>query len=314
MSASELRKELGKLCKGRGLMGPLDPGLVGPRLIERMTASGVSDSVDRGSVISWLTTAVEPLPEDLRLVAQVALGVHPEARKRFLGERLQWLAETLGRDERTVRRRVDEALVLLANVLSEEKAPISRSSARKNGWYFASIKTLVRLDLPLREVIEERRLVATAAALDTLEIEVSLPRSPGEVVRELSAEAMFGGLLIAVERPSDSLRRFVIKLPRTLRRGDRHSLTLRYTFPDPNLLRHYALTPLVRCDDFQLCLKCPPPEQIRVWRLDAVTPRMLDDSPAAGTEVMPDAANELSIEFSNPALGLAHGFRWRFLK
>lgn len=314
MTESELRKELGRLCKGRGLTGPLTPGLVGPLLTERITELGVSDTVDRSSLISWLTTAVEPLPEDLRLTARVALGIHPEARRRFLRERLQWLAEALGRDERTVRRRVDEALTLLADVLSETRPEADGSFTRKNRWYFASIRTLVRLDLPSREVIEERRLVSTSAALDTLEVEVSLPRSPSGTVRELFAEAMFGGLLISVERPSDSLRRFVIKLPRVLKRGDHHDLTIRYTFSDPDLLRHYALTPLVRCDSFQLRLKCPPPERIRLWQLNGVTPRTLDDPPATDTEVVPNTANELSIEFSSPALGLAHGFRWHFLR
>src|SRR4051794_15286567 len=107
---SELYQELRKLCRGRGLLTPDLDRVMGPALTELSGAGG------RRALAALLTERTESLPADLRLAARVALALHPHANQRFLSERLDWLAADSRRDIRTVRRRVEEALSLLAEL------------------------------------------------------------------------------------------------------------------------------------------------------------------------------------------------------
>ena len=307
------RDELRKLCKGRGLLTP-DLRL-GPHLSEKMRVSGMTkdEQRQRAQVGGWLSARLAGLPDDLSAVAGTALGLHPEAQHRFLGGRVQWLASALDRDERTIRRRIDDALSLLAEYLADD--PVERAHPAPSspaGWYFASVRSVVRLDLPEPEVLEERRITVTAPTLDTMVIEVSLP--PGKDLddpRDLFAEVVFGGLLTSRTRPSSSHFRFDVSLPRRLNRGEQHDLAIRYFFPSGHrLVPHYTLVPLIRCDRFQLRLRASPSSGPRhAWLLDGIPPRAVDDPPAPVPTTF-DAAYEATAEFTRLALGHAYGLRW----
>ncbi|MFI0486629.1 hypothetical protein [Actinomadura sp. 9N215] len=320
-SHDALHEELRRLCKGRGLLGQDFTNRLGPALIRRMSAAGLGTSGhwQRGPVAEWLAAWLRSLPADLEFVARVALGLHPEAGQRFLGERIGWLAGRLERDERTVRRRIDEALRLLAEfVAAGTPAAVSGTSVpgageRRAGWYFETVRAVVRLDVPEPEILEMRRIAVTVAELRSLVIAVSLPANPRAPAPDLFAEIVFGGLLVSREHPSNSLFKFVIEPPRPLRAGDRHDLALRYWFPAGHrMVPHYALTPLTRCDAFMLrvrfSLSRPPG---RVWLLDGVPPRTLDDPPTGLTEVALDRAAEAQVGFEDLAVGHAFGLRWQ---
>ncbi|TDB83715.1 hypothetical protein E1264_27370 [Actinomadura sp. KC216] len=346
VEASAFHAELRRLCKGRGLLGQDFANRLGPALIRRMKAGdpGEQGAWRRGTVAEWLGTWLPALPADLEFVARVALGLHPGAGQRFLGERIRYLAEQLERDERTVRRRLDEALCLLAEFLaagtpaampgtSVPEPPVPASSAlgppvpgppvagastpgerkERTGWYCENVHTVVRLDLPEPEILEMRRIAVTAAELRHLVISVSVPPAPGGPAGELFADVMFGGLLVSREHPSKSLFRFVIEPAHPLRAGERHDFALKYRFSDGHrMVPHYALTPLSRCDAFLLRVRFPlsrPPE--RVWLLDAVPPRTLDDPPAGLPEVALDRAAEARAGFGDLAIGHAFGLRWQ---
>lgn len=312
------RDELRKLCKGRGLLAPDFLVRLGPHLSGRMRESGMAEDElrQRAQVSTWISGRLAGLPDDLSMVARAALGLHPEARQRFLGERVRWLASALDHDERTVRRRIDEALGLVAEYLAagsadsaEPARPASRSPA---GWYYASVRSVVRLDLPEPEVLEERRITVTAPSLDAMVIEVSLPpaRELGGP-RDLFAEVVFGGLLASRTRPSSSHFRFDIALPRRLDRGEQHDVAVRYSFPPGHrLVPHYTLVPLTRCDRFQLRLRASPRSgPHHAWLVDGVPPRAVDDPPAPIPTTF-DAAYEATAEFRRLELGHAYGLRW----
>lgn len=315
------RAELRRLCKGRGVRGVAALEALGPALTRRMRGSGMSEEQTRvrARAAAWLGTWTAVLPDDLRDAAHVALGLHPDAQHRFLGDRVQWLAEELERDERTARRRVDEALTLLAEAMAESgretpgparPRPTAAETGERPGWYFASVRSLVRLDRPAPEAIEERRFVVTADELDRFTVDVSVPRGDGSTPVGLCAEVLFGGTLTMTQHPSESHFRFGFRFPRTLRRGDHHELVIRYSFPAGHVPPHYALTPLLRCDHFQLRLRCPHGSGVRVWRLDGVPPRTLDDPPPSRPAVALDAAHQAAAEFTTLSLGHAYGFRW----
>jgi hypothetical protein len=115
---AEAHVELRGLCRGRGVLAADLDARVGPAL-HRLAA--LPETADRGArravLTDWLRARVAGLPDDLRLVAGVALGLDPRAPHRLLKDRLGWLAVELDRDPRTVRRRADEAIRLLAEML-----------------------------------------------------------------------------------------------------------------------------------------------------------------------------------------------------
>lgn len=316
---AEFRAELRRLCKGRGLLGPDLGDRIGPALHRRMSVAGLAGpgAPRRAVLVDWLESWLRELPEDLRLAARVALGLHPRAARRFLSDRVSWLAGELDRDERTVRRRIDEALDLLTELMTDRAAQAMaaiRPPEGPSGWYFECVRSVVRLDTPGPEVFEERRVVATVHDLDSLVIAVSLP-VPGHPVADradLFAEVVFGGRLSARERPSESLFRFLIDLPRAMHAGDRHDLALRFWLPpEQPMAPHYALTPLVRCDRLLVRVKFADKAlPAHVWRVDGVTPRMLDDAPAGLPEVTVNRVAEAEAVFTELALGHAYGLRW----
>jgi hypothetical protein len=314
--------EVKSLCRGRGLLAPDLDTRVGPLLAKLADLGGIPDGPARRSTLtSWLASRADSLPEDLRVVARVALGLDPRARHRFLGERLGWLAEDLGRDRRTVRRRADEALRLLAELALEHTATpaahvgaTAADSAPTQGWYTESIEIVVRLDGPDPEILMKRRIVPVDDGIEQVTLAVSLPRPhPGTPAgRDLSADVLFGGLLHRRERTSESHFRFVVLLPRRLRVRERHEIGLRLGIPPgQRMAPHFAFTPFGRCDELLLRVRFPatrPPT--RVWLLQAVPPRTADDEPDNLPVVQPDRAGEVQGRFTSLSPGLGYGFRW----
>jgi hypothetical protein len=119
--------ELKILRKGRGVFVARIDERVGPAL---RALSGVADGAStaelRRGLAELLKRPAAELPEDLRVAALVALGLYPGARLPFYQERIRWLAEYLQRDERTARRRADQAIEQLAELAS---APAARPNA-----------------------------------------------------------------------------------------------------------------------------------------------------------------------------------------
>jgi hypothetical protein len=122
--ASSLRRELRTLCRGRGVFASDLPARLGP-LLEEHLGNTRGDHGSRARLIALLAPPIEALPQDLALVARVALGLHEGTRHRFLRDRLDWLAGLMARDIRTVRRRLDESLDLLAETIEARTARAS---------------------------------------------------------------------------------------------------------------------------------------------------------------------------------------------
>jgi hypothetical protein len=302
----QVRRELRLLCRGRGVLAPDLRRRIGPRLAARL-----SDAGERGAIVDWLRGHVRQLPGDLRLAASVGLGLHPPADARFLGERLDWLAGHLAREQRTVRRRLDEALALLAELVSTSNpTPPVEPSATGGSWYSRSVRALVTLDRGEPEVFEERAIVAAGPAVDAVTLAMSIPRIPGQDPPEVLVDVLHGGLLTRTERPSASHFKFVVELPREVGPDDEHHLGLRYRLrPGQQMTPHYALIPLSRCDRFTLRVRFPaPPPTVRL--LAGVPTRSLDDDPGELPVVEPDRAGEVFVRFAGLTPGLGYGLRW----
>ncbi len=126
---SDFSDELQRLRRGRGVMATDLEARIGPVLRTR-AAIGDSDRPQqvRARFTAYATGLARSLPEDLGLAFSVGLALHPDARFRFLEQRMEWLANELSRDVRTARRRFDEAVILL-DTSNERGGDQSRTSS-----------------------------------------------------------------------------------------------------------------------------------------------------------------------------------------
>src|ERR1051325_9284338 len=137
---AELVSELKALRKGRGLLVSETAGRIAPALRE---ISGVTEGDGpadiRDKVAQRLVHLADDLAIDLRLAVLAALAILPDARLRLYQDRTAWVATKLGRDARTVRRRVDEGIHQLAQLAQLGTPPPSVTgpdpNAPRAGWH-----------------------------------------------------------------------------------------------------------------------------------------------------------------------------------
>jgi hypothetical protein len=269
---------------------------------------GVVPGDGPAAVSRKLQAALDPLVDELpsddrRVVASAALGLHPVATG-VLTRRIEWLAGHLRMSRRTVMRRIDETFQLLAGI-AIAKAPASRSLYRLGeGWVVEELRTLVRLDKPATEVIQERRIVATRDQVDSVNDVSGLPS--GAEAAEL--EVVFGGRLNHLDRRSTRLR-YSIELPTALRRGETHSYAIQFRLPEGHPpAPYYVVVPSVYIRDFVLRVRLDPSRlPLRVWRVEDANQREIDHPDFAGEAVRPDRVGEILATFHEPSPGLAHG-------
>ena len=221
-----LARELRALCRGRGVLAtdlrdrlgpPASPLLAGGRRPGRHRSARRTERTARHR-------ARGPPPGPPHLGPGVALGLHPDADSPFLGDRLQWLVRRLEREERTVRRRLDEAMTLLAETLvADDGGSEMITEAPSDRWYLRSVSTLVSLDGAEPEVFEQRKIVSTTRALTALTVAMSVYHLADEALsrRVKPQRSLWRAArpLRAAERQSVPLRRRVAVTGRAKRRA-----------------------------------------------------------------------------------------------
>jgi hypothetical protein len=122
---------------------------------------------------------------------------------------------------------------------------------------------------------------------------------------------LFGATLLSKEHDTGSRFRYLLKLPRTLRAGERHEYGLLFRVPHNQLMRtHYVFISPRRCDLFDLRIRFDPdrrPDQI--WRVNETFHRALDEAPA-GDQLTLDPAGELHLRFYDLRPGFGYGAKW----
>ena len=306
-------RELNELRRGRGLDAADLHQRIGPCL---RAACAITDTdqpaAARQKLVLRLTELCGRLPPDLKLAALAALGLHEEAAGEFLDRRISWLASVLDRDPRTARRRIDLAFRRLHELLG---APAFRSDLHPlAGWYVESMKAMLRLDRTPPELQEERRIVAEVDELDELVLPFSVPAEPGsDPVPDITADALSGGEIVEARQVSASHAQFIMRLPNPLRLGQRHEYGIRFTPQRTELRPYYAMTPLRRCEEFSVRVRfdrAAPPS--RVWRLNGVPARVIDDGVDSGDALTVNRVGEVGLEFHDLHQGLSYGLQWSF--
>src|SRR5215813_4658979 len=177
-----LTAESKTLRKGRGVSVAQIGDRVGPALRALLGVAEGTNAVElRQKLTDRLEKLANELPDDLRVAALVALGLHREAQRPFYQERIHWLADHLQRDERTARRRADEALDRLAEIaVAPGVAPSADAAAGSDEWYVSELRCVLVLDRDLPEAFEYRRITANRDHLTEIDLSLTLPPDPAE--------------------------------------------------------------------------------------------------------------------------------------
>ncbi len=315
--SDELAAELKTLRKGRGIFVPQIGERVGPML---RAACGVVAGDSAGDMRRKVTARLEEhaagLPQDLQISVLAALAIHPDARLPFYQDRIRWVARYLNRDERTARRRVDDGIGQLAELMAgavNGAEPSGEPSSQS--WRVEELRSIVLLDQPVQEAIELRRIVAERDGLDRLDLAFTLPRDPTDPdsSRELVIDVLFGGTLIRRMAESSERVGFALDLPRALERRETYEFGLRFRAPAGRPVRpHYTCVSKLQHDHFDLRVRFDPARPPRqIWKLDSVFQRDVDDPIPSGEPVSVDAAGEVHLTFRHLTPGLAYGVRWQ---
>ncbi|HWC82118.1 MAG TPA: hypothetical protein VG756_19375 [Pseudonocardiaceae bacterium] len=314
----QLDAELRALRKSRGVDADVSQLRVGDTL---RAACGITDSDGlaevRRKVVDRLESLAGELPDDQQIAVRTAFGLIPEARAPFLRERVRWAAEQLDRDERTVRRRIDQGTRRLAELAAARLSPPARPGGPSEAelWHTKILRTMLNLTLSAPEAFEFRRIVADQDGVREIDLAVTLTAPPPDAASPASAlvmDVLYGGSL--VRRSMESEHRFgmALALPYPLNRGAEHEFAVRFRVPDGETIRpHFVAVPRLRCDHLEVRVKFDEKKlPTAVWQLTKVFQDELDD-PARRTEpVAVDSASELRIEFDQPAPGFAYGVQW----
>lgn len=312
--ATVVEQELNHLRRGRGALGTSVAQRIGPALREICGIVEQDDPSAMGRKLTLrLTETATRLPEDLRIVAMVGLGLHPDADQRFLDDRLEWLAQRWKCGERTVVRRLNEAIHHLAQELVREEQR-GLPKADPDGWYVESFKALLRMDVDPPEALEDRIAVATVDGLTELATSISVPRHPDDKseTHQIDVELVYGGRLELREQPYETYFRNVIALPAPLNIGEQHKYAMRVRLPGGQpMAPHYVHVPLRRSDHFELRIRFDPARLPRmVWRLTEVATAVIYEDKPTSDILEPDCFGEIQCEFRNLRQGFGYGLRW----
>jgi hypothetical protein len=311
-----LIKELKTLRKGRGLFVRQIGERVGPTLREVCNVLDTDGPAEvRRKTSERLEALAGGLPEDLNIAILAAFALHPDARLPFYQERVRWTAHRLSRDDRTARRRIDEAIERLAELALSGAEESEAAQVSVTGWHTDELRISLALDQSTPEAFEIRRVVADRDRISELDLAMTLTAPPERgqqaKVEELSLDVFFGGRLIQKRLESTDRFGFVLELPTPLNREARHEFALRYRVLNGHMQPHYVCVPKHRCDVFDLHVRFDPENlPTSVWRLNDAFQRDVDDPTPSGEILTPDAAGEVHITFRRLTPGLAYGLRW----
>ncbi|MFF3868939.1 hypothetical protein [Micromonospora sp. NPDC001898] len=263
----------------------------------------------RAKVRATLLALSADLPTDLRRALVLAYALDPEHSYLRLDRRTDQLARELSCQQRTARRRIDEAVARLVGA-----AVADAPSDTGPSWHLHGMHALLRLDTPSPELYETRDVVAIRS-IGEITVQFSLPRRPGDdrPEHDVVVDVLYGARIREVTRHNDGqFFRLVLTLPRILAPGERHELCLHYRVPAGQPIReHYVFQPLAPCARCTVRLRFPPGDgPALVWRLDGVPPRSVDDRAPGGDRLSPDGIGEVSSAFDGLQQGYAYGVAW----
>jgi hypothetical protein len=305
--------ELKVLRRGRGVQAPAVDRQVGP-MLRKLCEIGEFDGAGlvREKINNWVTDLIRSFPDDLKLAVTTTFAINPAAQHKFHSDRVAWLAEKADRDARTIRRRIDDALIRLAEAALMPSKQVEHLAGDR--WYLRRFNALLRLDGVTPVCHEQREIVANADGVDEIPWSISLPRSSADSPGDLDVEVLQGAVFSRIQRPS--ARRFLLqlRLPETLLAGQAHEFALEVRVPRGQPMRPtYVFWPERRCEVFDLVVRFAtdrPPQA--VWKVADVFHRDADDMEPTDDLLALNGVGEVHATFTDPRPGRGYGVQWRF--
>lgn len=279
---AELVSDLKALRKGRGLFVNNVDERVGRTLRD---LCGVTEEDGPGEiryrVAQRIAHLAADLPEDLRMVVLAAFGMDPNARHALYQERVDWIAEQIGRDPRTARRRIDDGIHQLAQLAC---TPRRLREPPATGWHTQSALVILMLDRAVPEVFERHRVVSARDDLTEITLATTFPE----------VDVVYGG----------TYRAGTLTLPAPLPAGQAHEIALLCCASSaPRRIVH---VPRRRCDVLELHVRFGSARRPRA--VHRVRGRPLHD-----LEPVPiDARDQSHTTFTDLSRGTAYGLRWEY--
>lgn len=315
IGAAELANELKSLRKGRGLQSPRLAEQVGP-MLRTLSGAGDADHTEalRERLSETLRNLAEHLPNDLRMIALVALALHPDNQHQFLQERVRFLADLYHRDVRTIRRRMDEAFNRLSEIATTTCDSTAPDEGSGLGWYTGRLESIMRMDKDSPECFERRTIVAESDGLDRITTMMTVPKQAQSTDERhgLFPELYFGATLLSVHRRYGDRFSFELALPRTLQANESHEIGMILRIPhDQPMRNHYVLLPDRRCDELTVRVRFAKDGlPARVWRVADAFHRQLDEA-LPGEDPLPvDRSGEVCTSFRRLRPGHGYGVQW----
>ncbi|MEC3982141.1 hypothetical protein [Amycolatopsis sp. H20-H5] len=313
-----LMTELKVLRKGLGVQAKSLPSAVGTHLRE---ACGVVDGDTPGQVrekvVTTLLDLIDRLPETQRRTAKILLGFDVGADQRYTA-RLTQLGDGADRNVRTMQRRADDVIYLIAEAACSRSAtgtPASRAAAIGEGpWHTSTLEvSMVLLDVGA-EVFETRRIVSHVPGLKEIEHSISLarPAPTGEPLDliGLGIDVVSGGEVHSERMVSSTRVAFQLRPPRALDAGDEHDFFFRIRVP-VLLAPFYCCTPEFSCERFELNVRFDRARlPDRVWRIDGELSKDAEDSFPIREQLTASSSGEVHADFRDLRPARSYGIGW----
>jgi hypothetical protein len=312
-----LSAELKLLRKGLGIQAKNLPAIAGERLRE---VCGVHEEDNagtvRGKVVDTLRRLIEKLPGSQRETARIVLGFGTGPDERYT-QRLQLLGTGADRNVRTMQRRADDVIYLLAEAAYGAPSPFGGVSATSQDgpWHTSGLAVNLTLTGSAAEVFETRRVVSHVAGLAEIEHAISLARPASTTsspdLSGLGIDVLAGGEVHSVRLVSSTRVAFSLRPPQPLDAGDQHEFFFRIRLaelPAP----FYCCTPEFLCESFELNIRFDrrePPQ--RVWRIDGDLSKDAQDPLPARKPLFLDNAGEVHTSFRDLRPARSYGVGWQ---
>ncbi len=235
MDRDELRAELSRLRKGRGIARPGLLAALGPSLRTVLDIDPVTAEEEaRTKLMTLLTGESSNLPHDLGLLVSAAFGM--TSSHVLLNERLADVGHLLQRDPRTLRRRLAEADDLLADRIVQRFAP--RQGLARPGWHWVTYRLEVDVSDDRPVFVSSRTLVSALDGLTEFGEIVSIPLT-GDA-ESLHVEGLSGCTYVGMDALSGTSWRLRFQLPHPLAASETHDTTVRFTWPSRDWIQPFA--------------------------------------------------------------------------
>lgn len=303
MDPAQLKAELARLRKGRGVSRPDLLAVLGPVLRTVLDVDSTTrEDEARARLVSLLTGEASALQDDLRQLVHAAYGIS-DARP-LLHDRLVAVGQVLERDERTLRRRLAEADDLLADRIAVRFTP--RHGLAQPGWHWLSYHLDVDVSDDKPVFLSTRTLVSAVDRLAEIGEIVSIP-----VVGDrdsLHVEGVAGCTYVGRDSLSDTSWRLLFRLARPLGIGETLETVVRFTWPGRHWIQPVAaIVPMRPVERFGVRASFGQPRSCSAaWVLNGTLPTNMAD-PSSGELVTTDTVD---VAFDALQLGHAYGIAW----